>query len=159
VADRIVERMRAGGKVMFCGNGGSAADAQHLAAELAGRYLIDRAPLAAMALTTNSSTLTAVGNDYSFEDIFERQVRGIGRPGDVAVGISTSGNSSNVLKAMHAASDMDILSIGLTGEDGGKMSSACDICIQVPSSATPRIQEMHIAVGHNLCELIETALA
>ena len=144
---------------MFCGNGGSAADAQHLAAELMGRFMIDRAPLPAMALTVNSSAMTAIANDYSYEEVFDRQLRGIGRSGDVLVAISTSGNSGNVVRAIEAAREINILTIGLTGESGGRMGNLCDICIRVPSASTPRIQEMHIAVGHCLCELVEAALA
>lgn len=158
-ADNIIESLRTGGKVMFCGNGGSAADAQHLAAELMGRYLIDRKPLAAMALSVNTSTMTAVSNDYSYDEVFDRQLRGIGRTGDVLVGISTSGNSTNVIRAVKAAREMDILTIGLTGENGGEMGSICDVCIRVPSTSTPRIQEMHIAVGHAICEIVENAFA
>lgn len=153
------DRVRAGGKVIFCGNGGSAADAQHLAAELMGRFVMDRAPLAAMALTVNTSTITAIGNDYSYDEIFERQLRGIGREGDVLIGLSTSGNSRNVICAIGAAREIGIASIGLTGETGGAMSNLCDICIRVPSTSTARIQEMHIAVGHSLCEWVEGALA
>lgn len=158
-AEIVIRCIRRGGKVMFCGNGGSAADAQHLAAELMGRYMIDRAPLPAMALSVNSSTVTAVSNDYSYDEVFERQVRGIGRAEDVLVCISTSGNSSNVLQALEAAKGMGMLTIGLTGEGGGKMAEMCDISIQVPSASTPRIQEMHIAVGHCICELVEAAMA
>jgi D-sedoheptulose 7-phosphate isomerase len=157
--EQTTERVKAGGKVIFCGNGGSAADAQHLAAELMGRFMIDRAPLAAMALNVNSSTITAIGNDYGYDEVFERQLRGIGRPGDVLIGLSTSGNSRNVVKAVEAARAMDVFSIGLTGESGGLMSNLCDICIRVPSSSTPRIQEMHIAVGHGICEWVEAALS
>lgn len=151
--------IRAGGKAIFCGNGGSAADAQHLAAELMGRFLIDRAPLAAMALNVNTSTLTAIGNDFGYDEVFERQLRGIGRLGDVLVGLSTSGNSTNVIRALKAAKEMGIFTIGLTGETGGKMAELCDVLLNVPSRSTPRIQEMHIAVGHCLCEWVEAALA
>lgn len=158
-AEKVTERIRAGGKVMFCGNGGSAADAQHLAAELMGRFMIDRAPLPAMALNVNVSTMTAIGNDYAYEEIFERQLRGVGRAGDVLVGISTSGASKNVVRALRAAKSMDILAIGFTGEGGGEMAEFCDICLRAPSRSTPRIQEMHIAIGHSLCEWIEAALA
>ena len=157
-AEQITERVRAGGKVIFCGNGGSAADAQHLAAELMGRFMIDRAPLAAMALSVNTSTITAIGNDFGYDEVFERQLRGIGRPGDVLVGISTSGNSNNVVMAIEAAKKIGILTVALTGEGGGKMAEICDISHRVPSRSTPRIQEMHIAVGHCLCEWIEAAL-
>lgn len=157
-ADLIIGRMRQGGKVIFCGNGGSAADAQHLAAELLGRFLKDRRPLAALAVTTNSSTMTAIGNDYSYDDIFERQVRGLGRPEDVLVGLSTSGNSGNVVSALEAARAIGMATIGLTGAKDGKMDALCDLCLKVPSTSTPRIQEMHIGVGHMLCELVEDAL-
>jgi D-sedoheptulose 7-phosphate isomerase len=158
-AKTIADALRAGGKILFCGNGGSAADAQHLAAELMGRYLIERAPLPAMALNANTSTLTAIGNDYGFDEVFARQVKGIGRRGDVLVAISTSGNSGNVLRALEQARALGIATVGLTGESGGKMLSLCDQCICVPSPRTPRIQEMHIAVGHMICELVEEALA
>jgi D-sedoheptulose 7-phosphate isomerase len=123
-----------------------------------GRFMIDRAPLAAMALNVNTSTITAIGNDYSYDEIFERQLRGIGRAGDVLIALSTSGNSRNVVRAIEAAREIGIATIGLTGEAGGAMSNLCDICIRVPSSSTPRIQEMHIAVGHSICEWVEAAL-
>ena len=158
-AEIMTERVRAGGKVIFCGNGGSAADAQHLAAELMGRFMLNRSPLAAMALSVNTSTITAIANDFAYEEVFERQLRGIGRAGDVLVGISTSGNSGNVVKALEAAKQIGIFTIGLTGEAGGRMAALCDICHRVPSESTPRIQEMHIALGHSLCEWIESALA
>ncbi|MBK1665871.1 phosphoheptose isomerase [Rhodospirillum rubrum] len=154
----VTASLRAGGKVMFCGNGGSAADAQHLAAELEGRYLKERAPLPGMALTTNTSTLTAVGNDYGFDHIFSRQVSAHGRPGDVLVALSTSGNSANVLRAIEAAREKGVSVIGLTGAGGGKMAEVCDLCLRVPSTQTPQIQQMHIAVGHLLCGLVEDAL-
>jgi len=158
-ADLVIQGLRNGGKVLFCGNGGSAADCQHLAAELAGRYLRDRAPMAAVALTVDSSILTAVANDYSYDEVFARQVRGLGRPGDVLVGISTSGNSRNVVAALEAARAIGMHCIGLTGAGGGRMKELCDVCVCVPSTDTPRIQEMHIAAGHMMCELVETALA
>lgn len=158
-ATAITDRVRAGGKVMFCGNGGSAADAQHLAAELMGRFMIDRQPLAAMALNVNVSTMTAIGNDYAYEEIFERQLRGIGKSGDVLIGLSTSGNSRNVVQALTAARELGIMTIGLTGQAGGAMAELCDISLRVPSTSTPRIQEMHIAVGHCVCEWVEAALA
>lgn len=154
----IVERMRDGGLTMFCGNGGSAADAQHLAAELQGRFLHDRRPMSSVALTTNTSTLTAIGNDYGYDQVFDRQVIGLGRPSDVLVGLSTSGNSRNVIRAIEAAKDMGIYTLGLTGSGGGAMAEICDDCIRVPSDHTARIQEMHIAVGHMLCEIIEAEL-
>jgi len=156
-AGLMTDGLRAGGKVLFCGNGGSAADSQHLAAELTGRYLRDRAPLAAVALTVDSSALTAIANDYSYDEVFARQVRGLGRPGDVLVGISTSGNSRNVVAALEAARAIGLATIGLTGAGGGRMKDLCDVCLCVPSTDTPRIQEMHIAAGHMLCELVENA--
>jgi len=158
-AEMLIETLRAGGKVFFCGNGGSAADAQHLAAELLGRFFLERAPLPAIALSVNSSTVTAIGNDYGYENVFERQLRGLGRAGDVLVGLSTSGNSENVVRAFQAARRMGIRVIGLTGQGGGAMAGLCDLCLAVPSRSTPRIQEMHIAVGHIMCELAEAALA
>ncbi|MBK3734744.1 D-sedoheptulose 7-phosphate isomerase [Azospirillum brasilense] len=153
----MIDGLRAGGKVLFCGNGGSAADSQHLAAELTGRYLRDRPPLAAVALTVDTSALTAIANDYSYDEVFARQVRGLGRAGDVLVGISTSGNSRNVVAALEAARALGMRTVGLTGAGGGRMKELCDVCLCVPSSDTPRIQEMHIAAGHMLCELVENA--
>lgn len=164
-ADRIAEAggmlvaaLRAGGKAMFCGNGGSAADAQHLAAELMGRFLVDRGPLPALALTVDTSALTAIGNDYAYDEVFARQLRGLGRPGDVLVAISTSGNSANVLKAVAAARELGVATLGLSGGTGGRMASACDLCLCVPAARTDHIQEMHIAVGHMLCGMVEEAL-
>jgi len=158
VAEAMTKCLRSGNKVLFFGNGGSAADAQHLAAELSGRFLKERPSLSGWALTTNSSVLTAIGNDYSFDDVFARQIQGIGRPDDVAFAITTSGNSSNVLRAVKAASDQKFVTVGLTGKTGGKLRSAVDHCICVPSDQTPRIQEAHILTGHILCELIEGTL-
>ncbi len=152
------EALRAGRKIMFCGNGGSAADSQHLAAELTGRFIKDRRPLAAMALSTDSSALTCIANDYSFADVFERQVRGLGQPGDCLVGISTSGNSENVIRAMAAAREIGMSTIGLLGRTGGKLKSMSDVAIVVPSETTARIQEAHILVGHTLCGQIEQNL-
>ncbi|MGF1621996.1 MAG: SIS domain-containing protein [Rhodomicrobiaceae bacterium] len=158
-AARMIESaLLDGGKVMFCGNGGSAADAQHLAAELMGRFLVDRAPMASIALTVDSSALTAIGNDYGFGQVFARQVRGLGRPGDVLVGISTSGNSENIVTAFEAAREMGIRIIALTGGGGGRMAPLADVLVNAPSLSTPRIQELHIAIGHTICELIEDAL-
>ena len=158
-AARLIERcLRDGGKVMFCGNGGSAADAQHLAAELMGRFLADRAPMASVALTVDSSALTAIGNDYGFDQVFARQVRGLGRAGDVLVGISTSGNSANVVAAFEAAREMGVRTVALTGGGGGTMATLADLLINAPSLSTPRIQELHIAIGHTICELVEDAL-
>jgi D-sedoheptulose 7-phosphate isomerase len=158
-AGMIEAALRSGGKALFCGNGGSAADAQHLAAELLGRFLLERAPLPAMALTANSSAVTAIGNDYGFDDVFARQVRGLGRAGDVLVGISTSGRSRNVVAAFAAARERGVATIGFTGASGGPVAEAADLAIRAPAASTPRIQEMHIAIGHTLCELVERALA
>jgi D-sedoheptulose 7-phosphate isomerase len=158
-AARMIERcLRAGGKVMFCGNGGSAADAQHLAAELMGRFLADRAPMASVALTVDSSALTAIGNDYGFDQVFARQLRGLGRAGDVLVGISTSGNSANIVAAFEVARELGIQTLALTGGGGGKMATLADLLVNAPSLSTPRIQELHIAIGHTICELVEDAL-
>lgn len=154
----IATSLSAGNKLMLCGNGGSAADSQHLAAEFTGRFIKDRKPLAAMALSTDSSALTCIANDYSFDDVFCRQVVGLGRPGDCLIAISTSGNSRNVLRAAEAARSADIQVIGLLGRDGGALRSLCDIPIVVPSATTARIQEAHIFIGHTLCGLVECAL-
>ncbi|AFM05340.1 phosphoheptose isomerase [Bernardetia litoralis DSM 6794] len=147
-----------GGKVLFCGNGGSAADAQHISAELSGRFYKDRKPLFAEALHVNSSYLTAVGNDYGYDIVFERMVQAMGREGDVLVAISTSGNSPNIVKAVEAANKIGMITIGMTGSKGGKLKEICDIILNVPSDDTPRIQESHILVGHILCEWVELAL-
>jgi D-sedoheptulose 7-phosphate isomerase len=147
-----------GGKVLFCGNGGSAADAQHISAELSGRFYKDRKPLFAEALHVNSSYLTAVGNDYGYDIVFERMVQAMGREGDVLVAISTSGNSPNIVKAVEAANQIGMITIGMTGSKGGKLKELCDIILNVPSDDTPRIQESHILVGHILCEWVELAL-
>ena len=158
VAETCSQSLCDGHKVMFCGNGGSAADAQHLAAELSGRFYIDRKPLAAEALTVNTSFLTAVSNDYSFEEVFARLVEGSGHAGDVLVGLSTSGNSENVIRAFQAAHRKGIITVGLTGESGGRLAGISDFIIRVPSSDTPRIQESHILIGHIICELVERNL-
>jgi D-sedoheptulose 7-phosphate isomerase len=150
--------LRRGGKLLLFGNGGSAADAQHIAAELIIRYKADRAAISAIALTTDSSALTACGNDLGFDAVFERQIEGLGREGDVAVGISTSGNSANVLKGLSQARAMGLRTVGLTGGTGGQMRSMCDALIVVPSSVTARIQEMHITIGHVLCKALEQRL-
>ena len=150
--------VRRGGKLLLFGNGGSAADAQHIAAELIIRYKVDRAAISAIALTTDSSALTACGNDLGFDALFERQIEGLGREGDVAVGISTSGNSANVLKGLSQARTMGLRTVGLTGGTGGHMRSVCDALIVVPSSVTARIQEMHITIGHVLCKALEQRL-
>ena len=147
-----------GNKVLFCGNGGSAADAQHLAAELTGRFYYDRPPLPSEALHVNTSYLTAVANDYSYDEVYARILRGKGRKGDVLIGISTSGNSKNIIRAFKTARELGIITIGLTGESGGKMKDLSDFLIQVPSTDTPRIQEAHIMIGHIICELVESTL-
>ena len=159
VADACIESIKNGGKVMFCGNGGSAADSQHLAAELVGRYKMNRPALNSVALTTDTSILTAVGNDFGYDTIFERQVEGIGKKGDILIGLSTSGNSKNVLLAMDKAKSMGIKTVVMTGEKGGKMKEKADFAINVPSDTTNHIQEMHIAVGHILCGIIEKECA
>jgi D-sedoheptulose 7-phosphate isomerase len=158
VAMAMISAFKADKKVLLCGNGGSAADAQHVAAELSGRFYFDRPPLFAEALHVNGSNLTAVANDYGYDEIFARGVRGAGRPGDVLIGISTSGNSPNVLRAVAAANEIGMVTVGMTGEAGGKMSSSCRHLLNVPSRDTPRIQESHIMIGHILCEIVEATL-
>lgn len=150
-----VDSLANGGKILFFGNGGSAADAQHLAAELVVRYRVNRKALAAVALTTDTSTLTACANDFSFEEIFSRQIEALGRPGDVAIGITTSGNSPNVLTALAVARDMGLVAAGFAGRDGGRMVGLADPLLIVPSNVTARIQEMHILIGHALCDQVE----
>jgi D-sedoheptulose 7-phosphate isomerase len=157
-AEIMKRSLQSGGKIMFCGNGGSAADAQHLAAELMGRYLKDRAPLPALALTVDTSALTAIANDYSYDEVFARQLRGIGRRDDVLVGLSTSGNSANVVRAIETARDLGIVSLALTGQQGGRMAEIADHVIRAPATRTNSIQEMHIVIGHMLCGFIEEAL-
>jgi D-sedoheptulose 7-phosphate isomerase len=157
-AERMVAALQGGRKLMFCGNGGSAADCQHLAAEFTGRFIKDRRPLAAIALTTDSSALTCIANDYSFDEVFYRQVLGLGVKNDCLVAISTSGNSRNVIRAAQAARDGGIHTIGLLGRDGGALRELCDVPIVVPSSTTARIQEAHSFIGHTLCGLVEQAL-
>jgi D-sedoheptulose 7-phosphate isomerase len=157
-ADCIARRLALGGKLLLCGNGGSAADCQHLAAEFVGRFVRDRRPLAAIALTTDSSALTCIGNDYGFDQVFARQVEGIGRAGDVLIGISTSGASPNVLLALQAARRMGVRTIGLLGRDGGACAAECDVPLIVPSDITARIQEAHIFLGHLLCAEVEQRL-
>jgi D-sedoheptulose 7-phosphate isomerase len=155
VARIMAEALRCQRKILFFGNGGSAADAQHLAAELAGRFMIDRPGLAGIALTTNTSSLTAIANDYSFEQIFSRQIEGLGLTGDIAFGISTSGNSRNVVRAMQAAQSREMITVALTGATGGELHRLVDYCIRVPTQHTPRVQEGHILTSHILCQLIE----
>lgn len=156
--ETLVKAYKTGGQAFFFGNGGSAADAQHLAAEMLGKFYKDRPALPAQALSTNTSSLTAIGNDYSYDYIFARQIEGLGRKGDVAVGISTSGNSKNVIDALIAAKKKGMLTIGFAGEGGGRMRELCDVCVCVPSKDTARIQECHILVGHLVCEMVEAAM-
>lgn len=150
--------LRAGGKVLFAGNGGSAADAQHIAGEFVSRLNYDRDPIAGIALTTDSSVLTAIGNDYGFEHVFARQVRGLGRAGDILVAISTSGRSANILAAVTAAKDIGMHTVGLTGSANAKLAECCDIVLRAPSTATPLIQQVHIMAAHAICELVENTL-
>jgi D-sedoheptulose 7-phosphate isomerase len=155
IADAAVAALRRGNKLLFCGNGGSAADAQHWAGELVSRFNYDRPGLAALALTTDTSILTAIGNDYGYEFLFARQVEALGAAGDMLIAISTSGRSPNVLAALRAARGKSILTVGLTGASGGDMAALCEVLLRVPSTLTPRIQECHEVVGHTLCMLIE----
>jgi D-sedoheptulose 7-phosphate isomerase len=157
-AERIVTALRRGHKVVFFGNGGSAMDAGHLAAELLGRFYYDRPPLPAVALPDATAAITAIGNDYSYEDVFARQLRGLGCAGDVAVGLTTSGNSVNVLRALEMARDLDIGTVALTGQGGGKVADLADICIQVPTDDVPRVQEACMHLGHSICQLVERAM-
>jgi len=152
---KIVIAFKSGNKVLFCGNGGSAADAQHLAAEFSGRFYTDRKALPAEALHCNTSYLTAVGNDYSFDVIYSRLIDGIGLPGDILIGLSTSGNSKNIIKAFETAKEKGMVTIGFTGMTGGQLKSVSDYLINIPSTDTPRIQESHILVGHIICQLVE----
>ena len=158
VALRIVKSLGLGGKVFFFGNGGSAADAQHLAAEFTGRFLKERRALPALALSVNSSSLTAIGNDYGFDIVFARQLEALGKEGDVAIGISTSGNSLNVIRALETANAKSIFSVALTGKSGGTLKNIADCTICIPSEETPRIQECHILTGHLICEIVEEVL-
>ena len=158
-AEKLVDCIRSGHKLLLCGNGGSAADAQHVAAEFTGRFLIERKPLPAIALTTDTSALTAIANDYGFDSIFERQIRALAAPGDVLLAISTSGNSGNVISAMKAMREIGGESIALTGRDGGKMKGVADLNLIVPSNETPRIQEMHVVIEHILCDAVDRSFA
>jgi D-sedoheptulose 7-phosphate isomerase len=157
-AQALARCLSDGGKLMFCGNGGSAADSQHLAAEFTGRFAAERRPLAAIALSTDSSQLTCIGNDYAFDQVFERPLRGLARPGDLLVAISTSGRSANVLRAVQAARELGLASVGLLGRDGGPIAPLVDVALVVPSSNTARIQEAHIFIGHTLCARTEHLL-
>ena len=157
IAEIIIKRLKSGSKLIFMGNGGSASDAQHLSAEFVGRFLKEREPLSAISLSTDTSALTAIGNDYGFEKIFERQIYGLAKKGDIVIGITTSGNSPNILKAIEAANNLDCITIGLTGRDGGKLKDICNETIIVPSNTTARIQEAHILIGHILCDIVDSA--
>lgn len=156
-AEACIDALKNGRKILLFGNGGSAADAQHIAAELTGRYKKERRGLAAIALTTDTSALTAIGNDYGYDRIFDRQVEALAREGDVLIGLSTSGNSANVLQALALGKTLGCRTIGISGKGGGKMAPLCDINLIAPSDDTPRIQEIHIFIGHTLCHLIEEA--
>jgi D-sedoheptulose 7-phosphate isomerase len=158
IAERIARTFRAGGKVLLAGNGGSAADAQHIAAEFLSRFKLDRSPLPAIALTTDSSVLTAIGNDYGFAEVFERQVRGLGHAGDVFIGLSTSGRSANVLAALRAARELNIATVGFTGGSGGDMRGLCDFICAAPSDDTALIQQVHLVAAHAICLLVEQDL-
>ena len=158
IADRLVTALTGGAKILLAGNGGSAGDAQHIAGEFMCRLNYDRAPIAAIALTTDSSVMTAIGNDYGYEHVFERQVRGLGRPGDVLIAISTSGRSPNILHAIAAARAQGLLVVGFTGRSGGAMAAACDLCLHAPVESTPLIQQIHITAAHVVCGLVEARL-
>lgn len=158
LVDHIVTCYQAKGKVLFCGNGGSAADSQHLAAELSGRYYYDRPPLPAEALHVNTSYLTAVANDYSYQEVYARLLRAVGDAGDILIGLSTSGNSGNIVEALKVARDKGMVTVGFTGSGGGKMAQYCDLLIEIPSTDTPRIQECHMLIGHAVCQLVERNL-
>ena len=156
-ANLCIDSLKSGGKILIFGNGGSAADAQHIAAELGGRYKAERKGLAAIALTTDTSALTSIGNDYGYNHVFDRQVEALANKGDVAIGISTGGSSQNVISALSIAKNIGCKAIGFSGRDGGEMNTLCDVNIVVPAEDTPRIQEMHIVIGHTICHLIDQA--
>ncbi len=158
VSLKIANSIKNGGKLMICGNGGSAADAQHMAAEFVNRFLKERKPLAAIALSVDTSNITSIANDYSFDDIFSKQVEALGKENDILMGISTSGNSENIIEAFNTAKNMNITTMGLLGKDGGKIAKLSDINIIVPSDSTPRIQEAHIFVIHTICQIVEDRL-
>ena len=155
VAQKCVDLYRTDKKTILAGNGGSAADAQHIAAELVGRYGFNRPSIPSLSLTTDTSNLTAIGNDYGYDQVFSRQLEGMGQEGDIFIGISTSGNSVNIIKAFESAKKKNIMTVALTGRDGGEMAKMADIALIVPSNATPRIQESHILIGHIICDIIE----
>jgi D-sedoheptulose 7-phosphate isomerase len=158
-AGRVVDSLRSGGKVLFFGNGGSASDAGHLAAELLGRFALHRQALAAACLSDHTAAMTAIGNDYGYGEVFSRQVAGLGRPGDVAIGLSTSGSSPNVVRGLEAARELGLVTIAFTGAGGGKAAAVVDVCVRVPSENTPRVQELCMLLGHTLCEIVERELA
>jgi D-sedoheptulose 7-phosphate isomerase len=158
IAELAAAALRDGGKLLLAGNGGSAGDAQHIAGEMLSRLNYDRAPTAAIALTTDSSVLTAIANDYGYDRVFERQILGLGRPGDVLIAISTSGRSPNILRAIGAGREKGLAAVGLTGRTGGEMAALCDVCLHAPSDATPIIQQIHITAGHIICGLVEEHL-
>ena len=158
ISQILAQSLANGGTLFWCGNGGSAADSQHLAAELVGRFKKNRKALRSLALTTDTSVLTCVANDYSYDDIFARQVEALGRPGDVLIGISTSGHSENLLRAFKAAKEMNLMTIAMLGKDGGTAKDLADLALIIPSDSTARIQEAHILIGHILCELIEVEM-
>ena len=158
VCNEIIQCYSKQGKVLWCGNGGSAADAQHLSAELTGRFYYDRQPLSSEALHVNTSYITAVANDYSYEQIYARLIKGVGKPGDILIGLSTSGNSGNVMEAFKVANEMGMITVGLTGNNGGKMKDVVKYLIDIPSTDTPRIQECHMLLGHSICEIVESTL-
>ena len=158
VVEAITAALKSGSKILLFGNGGSAADAQHLAAEFVNRFLIERPPLPAISLSTDTSIITSIGNDYDFSEIFSKQIRAIGHAGDVAWGISTSGTSKNVLKGLEQAKKMGLITIGMTGKDGGDIAGIVDYSLNVASSSTPRIQEVHITVGHVICQMVDLKL-
>jgi len=155
VALTIIEALKNGKKILLCGNGGSAADAQHIAAEFTGRYKLERIGLPAIAITTDTSALTAIGNDYGYDRVFDRQIEALAQNGDIIIGISTSGNSINVINALKLGQEMGCKTIGLSGRDGGAMNDICDVNVVVPSSNTPRIQEIHILIGHIICHIVD----
>lgn len=157
-ADVLTEVLRQGNKVLLFGNGGSAADSQHLAAEFVGHFMVERGPLPAIALTVDTSVLTAISNDYDFADVFARQVQALGSPGDVAVGLSTSGNSPNVFRGLEAARRGGLKTVGLTGQSGGETAAVADTLVAIPSGDTQRVQEAHITIGHIVCEIVERSL-
>lgn len=158
IADKIVGSIRSGGKVLIAGNGGSAADAQHLAAEMVNRFLMERHPLPAIALTTDTSVLTSISNDYSYEQVFSRQIEALGKEDDVFLAISTSGSSPNIIKALERANAQSMVTLGVTGANSGRMEQLCDICLSVPDTSTPRIQEVHNLAFHVICEILEIRL-